>query len=153
MPLTEHEYQRKPQTVKAVQFDGTRECAEALRDAFWPQAEIRLGETGRVVFDCGDPPPWYAALEAGDWVVTDAKGRHDVVSAAEFASEYESVPQPDPASSIARVAAILREHYSPWRGETDAEFVAGLERHAETGPDAILGERIDAAWEEVGGRE
>jgi hypothetical protein len=65
----------------------------------------------------------------------------------------EPVPDADPASRIALVAAILREHYSQYRGQSDAEFVAELTRPAETGPDALLGERLEAAWKAVGGRE
>ena len=80
------QYQKKPDVIDAMQWDGTPDGFTALQ-AFGPVSMELLASSVYVPSITGPD----AYLQAHDWLVKDYFGRFSIVRAADFDNLYQAV--------------------------------------------------------------
>ncbi len=89
-------YRSKPRSVSAIQFSGSKESADEVREflaahdcenteATW---DIALND-GRIILDLDTPLSTYR-VEAGNWILVGEDGIVECVAAGTFAAQFSA---------------------------------------------------------------
>jgi hypothetical protein len=98
-------YRKRPVVIEAMQFDGSRESAEAIMA--WAPRGCVVYHGGQLLPDRPTPQGCYLSIftprgvvsaETNDWIIIGSRGTADIpvdvypCPAAVFAATYEAVP-------------------------------------------------------------